>query len=227
MRENNFSAFVNDRLLPGIMLWNDGAKMNTITVPKNLVWVGHGRTPVALMRTSWTDTSAIFVGMKGGSASVNHAHMDIGSFVMDAEGVRWAMDFGAQNYESLESKGLQIFGRTQDAQRWTVFRYTNQVHNTLTVNDQHQLVKGYAPITGYSSAPSFLNATADLSEIYKGSLSKALRGIAVVDKKYVVVRDEMETADMAATIRWTMLTPADAKITGKNTILLTQKGKQL
>jgi len=132
LRENNFSAFVNDRLLPGIMLWNDGAK-NTITVPKNLVWVGHGRTPVALMRTSWTDTSAIFVGMKGGSASVNHAHMDIGSFVMDAEGVRWAMDFGAQNYESLESKGLQIFGRTQDAQRWTVFRYTNQVHNTLTV----------------------------------------------------------------------------------------------
>ena len=87
-------------------------------------------------------------------------------------------------------------------------------------------MKGYAPITGYSSAPSFLNATADLSEIYKGSLSKALRGIAVVDKKYVVVRDEMETADTAATIRWTMLTPADAKITGKNTILLKKKGKQ-
>jgi hypothetical protein len=225
--ENNFSAFVNDRLLPGIMFWNDGVKMNTITAPKDLIWVGHGRTPVALMRTSWTDTSAIFVGMKGGSASVNHAHMDIGSFVMDAEGVRWAMDFGAQNYESLESKGLQIFGRTQEAQRWTVFRYTNQVHSTLTVNDQHQLVKGYAPITGYSSAPLFLNAVADLSKVYEGSLSKALRGVAIVDKKYVVVRDEMETADAPATIRWTMLTPADAKITGKNTIMLTQRGKQL
>ena len=34
-------------------------------------------------------------------------------------------------------------------------------------------------------------------------------------------------ADTATTIRWTMLTPADAKITGKNTITLTQKGKQL
>ena len=224
---NNFAAFMNNRLLPGIMLWNNGIKINTITAPKELIWVGRGRTPVALMRTSWTDTSAIFVGMKGGSASVNHAHMDIGSFVMDAQGVRWAMDFGAQDYESLESKGLQIFGRTQDAQRWTVFRYINQVHNTLTVNDQQQLVKGYAPVTAYSSDPSFLNATVDLSEIYKGTLAKSRRGVAIVDKRYVVVRDEMETADAPVTIRWTMLTPADAKITGKNTILLTQKGKTL
>lgn len=224
---NSFAAFMNNRLLPGIMLWNNGIKINTITAPKELIWVGRGRTPVALMRTSWTDTSAIFVGMKGGSASVNHAHMDIGSFVMDAQGVRWAMDFGAQDYESLESKGLQIFGRTQDAQRWTVFRYINQVHNTLTVNDQQQLVKGYAPVTAYSSDPSFLNATVDLSEIYKGALARSRRGVGIVDKKYVVVRDEMETADAPVTIRWTMLTPADAKITGKNTILLTQKGKTL
>ncbi|ANH83725.1 heparinase [Niabella ginsenosidivorans] len=225
--ENNFSAFMNDRLLPGIMLWNNGIKINSITAPKELIWVGRGRTPVALMRTSWTDTSAIFVGMKGGSASVNHAHMDIGSFVMDAQGVRWAMDFGAQDYESLESKGLQIFGRTQDAQRWTVFRYINQVHNTLTVNDRQQLVKGYAPITGHSSDPSFLNATADLSEIYKGTLVKALRGVAIVGKKYVVVRDEMETAAAPVTIRWTMLTPAEAKITNDHTITLTQKGRTL
>lgn len=94
--KDDFAAFMNERLLPGVMLWNDGIKINAITAPKDLIWVGRGRTPVALMRTSWTDTSAIFVGMKGGSASVNHAHMDIGSFVMDAQGVRWAMDFGAQ-----------------------------------------------------------------------------------------------------------------------------------
>jgi heparinase II/III-like protein len=191
------------------------------------MWTGSGKNPVALMRTSWTDSSAIFVGMKGGSASVNHAHMDIGSFVMDADGVRWAMDFGAQDYESLESKGMQIFGRSQDAQRWTIFRYVNQAHNTLTINDQHQQVAGYAPITKASSSRDLMNATTDLSEVYKGSLAAARRSIAIVDRQWVVVRDEIQALDTTTTIRWTLLTPAKVTITGKNTAELTSEGKKL
>lgn len=220
------SSHVKDRLLPAIMLWSNGVKINNIDPPKSTMWVGQGKNPVALMRTSWTDSSAIYVGMKGGSVSVNHAHMDVGSFVMDADGKRWAMDFGMQDYESLESKGIQLFGRTQDAQRWTVFRLTNLVHNTLTVNGQHQRVTGRAPITSSSTTPTFMNAVTDLSEIYKGQLAKANRGIAIVDKSYVVVRDEIETLDSSTTIRWTMLTPANAKITGDK-IELTQDGKKL
>jgi len=191
------------------------------------MWVGKGKNPVALMRTSWTDPSAIYVAMKGGSVSVNHAHMDIGSFVMEADGVRWAMDFGMQDYESLESKGIQLFGRTQDAQRWTVFRYTNLVHNTIAVNNQHQRVTGYAPITSSSSSSSFMNAVTDMSEVYKGSVAKANRGISIADQSYVIVRDEIETLDKETTIRWSMLTPAEVKITGKNKAELAKDGKKL
>ncbi|MEO7766972.1 MAG: heparinase II/III family protein, partial [Ferruginibacter sp.] len=133
---------VKDRLFTTIMLWSGGMQMDKITAPAQMMWTGRGKNPVAMMRTSWTDSNAIYVAMKGGSVSVNHAHMDIGSFIMEADGVRWAMDFGMQEYESLESKGIQLFGRTQDAQRWKVFRYTNLVHNTLAVNNQHQDVTG-------------------------------------------------------------------------------------
>ncbi len=223
----NPQSYINNRLLPAIILWSNEFDINKITPPKSTMWTGHGKNPVALMRTSWTDTNAIYVGMKGGSVSVNHAHMDIGSFVMDADGVRWAMDFGMQEYESLESKGIQLFGRTQNAQRWTVFRLTNLVHNTLTINNQHQKVTGYAPITSTGTAPSFMNSVTDLTEIYKGQVAKAIRGIAIVDKKYVVVRDEIETLDSSTTIRWTMLTPATVKITGNNRAELTQNGKKL
>jgi hypothetical protein len=219
--------YIGDRLLPAILLWSNGVDLNKITPPKSTMWVGKGKNPVALMRTSWTDTNAIYVAMKGGSVSVNHAHMDIGSFVMDADGVRWAMDFGSQDYESLESKGIQLFGRTQDAQRWTVFRYTNLVHNTLAINNQHQKVTGYAPIISSGANPSFMNAVTDLTEIYKGQIAKANRGIGIVDKSYVVVRDEIETLDSSTTIRWTMLTPATVKITGANEAELIQKGKKL
>ena len=218
---------VNDRLLPAMMIWGAGAAISKSKPPAATMWVGKGKTPVALMRTSWTDSNAIFVGFKGGSVSVNHAHMDIGSFVMEADGIRWAMDFGMQEYESLESKGMNIFGRTQDAQRWTVFRYINQAHNTLTINEQHQRVTGYAPIDAFSRSKDFMNARTNLSEVYKGALVSASRGIAIVDQQYVVVRDEIKARDTMTTIRWTLLTPAEVELTGANTASLSKNGKKL
>ena len=83
----------NDRLLPAVMIWSAGLKMDKITNPSKKIWIGGGKNPVALMRTSWTDPNAIYAGLKAGSPSVNHAHMDVGSFIMDADGVRWEMDF--------------------------------------------------------------------------------------------------------------------------------------
>jgi hypothetical protein len=220
-------SHVRNRLLPAMMLWNGGVKIENVTAPKNTMFKGAGKNPVALMRTSWTDPQAVYVAMKGGSVSVNHAHMDIGSFVMEADGVRWAMDFGSQDYESLESKGIQLFGRSQDAQRWTVFRLTNFVHNTLTINNQHQRVTGNAALNSVSDKPDFMNAVTDMSEVYKGAAAKVVRGIALVDKSYVVVRDEIEARDTVTTIRWTLLTPAEVKITGKNTAELSKDGKKL
>lgn len=220
-------SHLKNRLLPAIMLWSGSISVNNITQPKALMWTGRGKNPVALMRTSWTDSNAVWVAMKGGTVGANHAHMDVGSFVMEADGVRWAMDFGMQEYESLESKGIQLFGRTQDAQRWTVFRLTNLVHNTLTANGQHQRVTGSAPLVRTSNDPMFMQATTDMSEVYKGALAKAIRGVAIVDKKYVTVRDEIRTGDTATVLRWTMLTPADVKITGRNTAELTKNGKTL
>lgn len=225
--KNNPQALVDDRLLPAALLWNGGVTMDQITPPASTFWTGNGKNPLALMRTSWIDSNALYVAMKGGSVSINHAHMDVGSFIMEADGVRWAMDFGMQDYESLESKGIQLFGRTQDAQRWTVFRLTNLVHNTLAVNNQHQLVTGSAPITKSGSNPEFMFAVTDLSQIYNTQVAKSVRGIAIVGQNHVVVRDEIQTLDTATTIRWTMLTPASAKIVGKNQIELTKDGKTL
>lgn len=227
LERNSSKALVDDRLLPAAMLWNGGVSMAQITPPASTFWTGSGKNPLALMRTSWTDSNALYVAMKGGSVSINHAHMDVGSFIMEADGVRWAMDFGMQDYESLESKGIQLFGRTQDAQRWTVFRLTNLVHNTLAFNNQHQLVTGTAPIIKSGDNPNFMFTVTDLSQIYKNQVAKSVRGIAIVDQKRVVIRDEIENRDTTTIIRWTMLTPASAEIVGKKKIKLTKNGKSL
>jgi uncharacterized lipoprotein YehR (DUF1307 family) len=217
----------NDRLLPAIMIWGAGVTMDRIKTPSANIWVGQGKNPVALMRTSWTDPGAIYIGFKGGSPSVNHGHMDIGSFVMDADGERWAMDFGSQNYNSLETAGVNLWSMAQNSQRWEVFRYNNRVHNTLTVNNQLQSVEGYAPNTGYSDNEGMLNAVIDMTSVYMGHLNKALRGIAIVDNQYVMIRDEVESPSAKTTVRWNLLTSASVNITGINTAVLIKNGKKL
>ncbi|QMW02098.1 heparinase II/III domain-containing protein [Spirosoma foliorum] len=226
LQTNDPKKHVKNRLLPAIMLWSNGVSMNAIAEPKSSMWVGEGRNPVALMRTSWSDPAAIYVGLKAGSPSVNHAHMDIGSFVMEADGVRWAMDFGMQEYESLESKGVDLWNSKQDSQRWQIFRYNNFVHNTLTINNGLQRVAGKAAITHYSNTPMFMNATTDLTDVYKESLANVNRGVAILDKSYVIIRDELETPSTETTVRWTMLTPATVTLTG-NKAELTKDGKKL
>ena len=226
LQKADFSKFTDDRLLPAVMIWEKDLPLDKVTEPKVKAWKGEGANPVCLMRTSWTDRNAIYLGFKAGSASVNHGHMDIGSFVMEADGSRWASDFGMQDYESLESKGIQVFGRTQDAQRWSIFRLINKSHNTLTINDEFQQVKGYAKIDKFSDQPGFMYAISDLSSVYENQVAEVKRGVAIVDQKFVVIRDEVVAANKPTTIRWTMMTSA-TPVLGKNSITLNKEGHTL
>ncbi|MEN9951573.1 MAG: hypothetical protein RLY85_2325 [Bacteroidota bacterium] len=223
----NAERLVKDRLLPAIMLWKGKFTAKDIVAPKALTWTGMGKNPISMMRTSWTDSNAIYVATKGGSASINHAHMDIGSFVMDAMGVRWAMDFGMQDYESLESKGVKLWGRTQNSERWNVFRLNNFTHNTLSVDSQLQVVAGHAPIISTGNSVNNMFTVFDLKTVYDRQLTDAKRGISILDQNQVLVRDEYATGAKETKIRWTMLTPALTNITGKNEITLEKDGKKL
>ncbi|MDQ1332802.1 MAG: hypothetical protein QG576_837 [Bacteroidota bacterium] len=217
----------DDRLLPALLIWSEGLTINEITAPSEKIWVGQGKNPVALMRSSWADQNAIYVGLKAGSPSANHAHMDAGSFVMDANGERWAMDFGSQDYNSLEQAGVDLWNMTQNSERWDVFRYNNLAHNTLAVNGKYQKVSGKASITGYSDQTNMLNAVSDLTTLYDGQLKKTVRGIAIVDNQYTMVRDEVETLASETTIRWNMVTSALVTITGSNTAELLKNNKKM
>ncbi|WP_439559648.1 heparinase II/III domain-containing protein [Dyadobacter sp.] len=218
---------VRNRILPALLVWGANTDLNAVKPPARKQWVGQGPSPVALMRTSWEDPNAIFVGVKTGSPSVNHAHMDVGSFVIDAQGERWAMDFGMQDYNSLESKGVDLWNRTQNSQRWEVFRLNNFAHNTLSFDGQLLNAKGYAKIDSWSDDKSGMWAITDLSDMYKGQIAAAKRGIAIRDGQSVVIRDEVKTGDKPASMRWNLLTPATVKIVDGKTVELSQNGKKM
>lgn len=219
--------FTGDRILPALILWANSMEVDRIDPPAEMVWTGQGKSPVGLMRTSWTDPEPIFVGFKAGSPSVSHAHMDAGSFVIDAKGERWAMDFGMQNYHSLESRGVNLWNMAQDSERWKVFRYNNFVHNTLTINDQLHNVKGYSKIERSSDQPGNLFFSTDLTEMFTPHIGKAKRAIGIQDKSRVVIRDEITPNGKSAKVRWSFLTPAKARIAANDLVELTQNGKTM
>ncbi len=224
---NQLQKQENARILPAALLWGSQIPIAGLRPPRETAWWGRSTNPVALFRTSWTDPSALYIGLKGGSPKLSHAHMDVGSFVMETDGVRWAMDFGMQEYESLESKQVDLWNMKQTSQRWQVFRYNNFVHNTLTVNNSLQQVDGAASITRTVNTPDFMGATTDITAVYGDALTRAERGVAIVKKRYVVVQDELEGGAMDATVRWTMLTPATVTLLGDNRAELTKDGKTL
>jgi hypothetical protein len=217
------AALVQSRLAPLTLTWcHDG-----VAVPDDLAWRGRGSNAVAMFRSSWTDADAVYLAIKGGSPSVSHGHMDVGSFVLDADGLRWAVDLGPESYHKIESRGMSLWGRSQDAERWTIFRYNNLSHNTLVVNGRHQRVEGHAPIVRYSDGKPFPHVVFDLSAVYKGQLARALRGAALLATGQVLIRDEFKATDRPATVRWAMVTPAAVSIESDTSATLSQEGKTM
>ncbi|MCD6392806.1 MAG: heparinase II/III family protein [Planctomycetes bacterium] len=210
------SELVRSRFSPLVLPWFASKQ----AVPKELSWMGRGSNPVAMFRSSWTDPDAVYLAIKGGSPGVSHGHMDVGTFVLDADGVRWAVDLGPESYNKIESLGMNLWGRSQGAERWTIFRYNNLSHSTLVVNGQHQRVEGTAPIIRYSDKGAFRHVVFDMSKVYEGQLAKALRGAGLLSTGQVVIQDEFKATEQPATVRWAMVTPAEVSIESNNKALL-------
>lgn len=206
------------RLFALSLLWFDPTLGDTEPTALPLHWRADGPNPVAIHRSSWSPDS-FYLGIKGGSADVNHGHMDVGTFVLDWRGLRWAVDLGMQNYESLEFLGLNIWNRAQQSDRWRVFRLNSYSHNTLVVDDQLQIAHGFAPIIGFSDNPEAPFTVVDMTAAYAGSLSRALRGARLLGGERVLIHDEVAGLAPGQTIRWGMVTPAVIETRGNLAIL--------
>ncbi len=192
-----------------------------------LHWFSHGEVPVSVHRESWDCPDAVFVGVKAGSAAVSHGQMDIGSFVMEADGVRWAHDLGPENYHQVESRGLSLWDESQDGDRWSVFRNNNHSHGTLIIDGQLQHAAGRSPMVRFSADPAFPHSVIDMSPSYRGQLDTAYRGIGMLPSGSVLVRDQLGGLRPGAEVRWAMVTRAEPGETGKPTLELRQAGKSL
>ncbi len=164
-----------------------------------------------LSRSAWDSRTANYFGFKAGDNASNHGDLDLGTFVLDALGTRWATELGPESYAL---PGYWSAG--PEGQRWTYYRKRPEGQNTLVINPDAtpgQAVDARGTLVATGSSPDASFAVADLSEAYTAQgVTSWRRGMALIDgRSRFVVQDEV-TASSPVAAWWFMHTPADIDV---------------
>ena len=164
-----------------------------------------------VLRPSAEDPQAPFLVLRTGSTADHHSHLDLGNFVLDMLGERFATDLGADNYDLPGYLGPR---------RADYLRSSTPGHNTLSIGDASQ--PGDAESKS-SLAPDGKSAQIDMTEAYPGARSvvrtvEVSAGQATITDAIRVKRD--------ATFTWNLHTPAKVTPT-RGGAVLDVNGKQI
>ncbi len=166
--------------------------------------VFHG-VNVATFRSSWDDPAGAFLAVKGGDNKAAHAHLDLGSFMFDAGGVRWASDF------EQDDTGLT------PAQRMALYATRTESHNTLLIDGENQDPRAEGHITHQEMSPDFSWIQVELSKA-NPKLKQWTRRIGLAHRQSVLIEDNLRS-DQPVEAIWGMLTETDISVNGPTAIL--------
>lgn len=169
------------------------------------------------MRSSWTDTTGLFVSAKAGNLTGHQTHgfLDAGTFTIDALGERWAghlcqNDYLGDGYFSSEGPA---------SKRWLYYRCRTEGQNTILMNGMNQSPGSVSTVakfesTGESqdninyninSGQSTAYWITDLTTAYNGT--SVLRGVRLLNgRTQVLIQDEINGATGPS--QWRMHTNA-------------------
>jgi hypothetical protein len=184
---------------PMDLLWYDDNQRDPLRLPR----ARHFRGPeVATLRGGWNPTDS-FLGIKGGvNDSCRHAHYDLGSFVFDAVGVRWAVDLGPDNY------GLPSY--FDPKMKVLYYRTATIGHNTLVLDGECQPPTADAAVVRSRFRARLALGVIDLSEAYPQT-ARVLRGFALIGGRHALIVDEIVPDAELKSVDWQMHTRAEVE----------------
>lgn len=189
------------------------------------VYKGDGLNPIVVFRGENDNPRSYYFAGKGGRASLNHGNMDAGSFVFELDGVRWVVDPGVQDYNTLEQAGFDLWRMCQDCERWSLLTKGNFGHSTLSVNNARFNVNGQAWLSEFKKNPH-PKAKFNMTEVFSGMVEKAERTFVKDSDHSIVIEDELVLNDSTITISWAIMTTAEV-LPVTNGALLKKDGKSL
>ena len=175
-----------------------------------------GPVPIFLMRSSWEDPLALWCGVKAGFNKVNHGHLDLGNFEFEADGIRWALDLGSDDYNL-----PGYFGK----QRWDYYRLNSESHNVPLIGGKGQLPDGVAKVVAVKQGDN-PEIRLDLSSAYRDRATRVLRSVGLTEKRTRLRVADSFVLPEAAAIQWGMTTDADIALQPDGSAVLTRKGRR-
>lgn len=194
-----------------------------VKVDLPLAWRAGGVTDLVVQRSDWTK-DARFAAFKGGKATNKHAHMDGGSFVYEAKGVRWAWDLGSENYAKIEHViGMGLWRYEEGSPRYGIFRIGPFSHNTLTLDRIPHCATGDVRVVSLKDG-AMSESVLDLTPLFTNAIRVIRRGTMLKDG--FRISDWVEGLRKDAPIRWAMMTKAQVSRDGGD-LVLSQDGREL
>jgi hypothetical protein len=189
---------------------------------KDLDCYFRGPVEIAILRSAWNDPQALFVGVKAGYNQVNHGHLDLGNFELDALGVRWVRDLGSDNYNL-----PGYWDKRRGGRRWSYYRLNSKSHSVPLLDGENQDPLATSKFTKFETERSSAFVLVDLTGAYKKYANKVTRGVAMVeDRRSVLVQDEFDI-EKPCELVWAVATDAKIDIREKDTAVLTLAGRKL
>lgn len=183
-----------------------------------------GPVEIVVIRQSWKDPNAAWVGVKAGYNQVPHGHLDLGNFEYDALGVRWARDLGSDNYNLPDYWRMEKEGQG----RWQYYRLNSRSHNVPTLNGRDQNIGAEASVREFNSDEDSASCLIDLTEAYQEFARRAVRSVWLDRSSGILAVEDSFDLEQPCTVTWGMTTDATITI-GEDgrSAKLEQDGKQL
>ncbi|MBR2868785.1 MAG: heparinase II/III family protein [Clostridia bacterium] len=183
---------------------------------------------LVLMRSAYLDENATFAGIKGGYNFINHGDLDIGTFVFDSQGVRWAEELGPGQYDA-----PGYFVNTPAGGRWKNYSKRAEGQNTLVINPsvmlEDQYVLAESEFILFEKNSDGGRCVLDMTDAYRmNGAIKAEREFELYNNHSSLRITDKVNCIVKSDIYWFMHTKADIRISedGK-TAVLTIGDKQL
>jgi hypothetical protein len=207
---------------PPHIVWYIASPPQEMLKEKDLEKYFRGPVEVAVFRSAWDDPDALFAGVKAGYNQVNHGHLDLGSFELDALGVRWARDLGSDNYDM-----PGYWDNKTGGQRWSYYRLNSKSHNVPLLGGENQDPLAKSSVIKVETEKASPFVLIDLTDAYKKFAKKVTRGVAMVEgRRAVLVQDQFEREN-PCDVTWGMTTDAKIDIKEKGVAELTINEKRL
>lgn len=196
------------------LLWMPAGPAAAPVAPPS-AWKTDGPNPLAIFRSG-----SLYAAIKGGCPRSSHGHMDAGGFVLELDGVRWAVDLGMPSYHDLERQGVRLFGKD----RWSVYALGPHSHSIPLIDDR--MPEENATATLHDFDASTRTATVDLGPLYATQVKSLHRRLGIPSPTSISLRDTVAGAASGARYRFSWMTRAAVKADATGATL-TQNGKTL